>query len=101
MLIKFLKKIFCKYRRFYFQRDFMHFSPSSGVGSIGYGDNCIVQGKEHIYFGDNSWFGIGTELLAYGSKKWETILSIGNMVHAQARTRITCARHIVIGNNVR
>lgn len=96
LILKCLRKL----RRENFVRTFAKFSKTSGIGNIGYGDKCLIQGKKYIEFGEESWFGTGTELLVYGSKKWNTCLKIGNKVHAQCRTRITCAKGIKIGNNV-
>ena len=90
-----LIKIIRKFRRKCFANGFGNFPNSSGVGSIGCGDGCVVENKKYIYFGEKSWFGLGTELLVYSGK-----LEIGSGVHAQCRTRITCAKNVKIGDNV-
>lgn len=94
-MLNLLLKISRKIRRMRFAKGFGSFPNSSGIGSIGCGDGCVVEDKKYIYFGGNSWFGRGTELLAYSGK-----IDVGSGVHAQCRTRITCAKTVKIGDNV-
>ena len=65
MIIRWLRKI----RRDKFIKTFAEFSKTSGIGSIGCGDRCFIEGRKYIELGEQGWFGVGTELLVYGSKK--------------------------------
>lgn len=69
----------------------------------GYGNKCIVVGKDRITIGDNSWFGQDSEVIVYHTHFKDELLSkltIGNNVRCTSRCRITCAGHITIENDV-
>lgn len=86
-----------------FLRGFNCCDISSGFGSDGAGKHCSVIGKERISVGVNSFFGEGCELVvlkAHFAQELDAKLIIGNHVRITARGRITCAGHIVIGDDV-
>ena len=104
MTILYLPKKIIKYiKKNRFIRQFKYCARTSGFGNNGYGDGCVVIGKENMYIGENTWFGTGCEVYAYNShlgQKLTSCLSVGNNVRITARCRITCAGETVIGNDV-
>lgn len=102
-IFKLTKKIYYYVKKSRFIAEFKRFDRSSGFGSIGYGDNCKIIGKENMCIGHNTWFGYGCELYAYNTHFFQQLnseLIIGDNVRSTARCRITCAGKITIGNNV-
>ncbi len=83
-----------KIKRKRFQHLFGKFGYS-GIGSIGYGDGCKIEGHKDIYIGDHSWINGPCELFSWGG-----VIRIGNNVHFQPRSRITCGSKIIIGDDV-
>ena len=99
----FIKKVINYIKKSLFIKPFKYCARNSGFGNVGYGDGCIIKGKENISVGDNTRFGSGSEIYAYNShfgQKLSSCLTIGDNVRATARCRITCAGKITIGNNV-
>ena len=92
-----------KIRRRLFTKEFCHIGKGSGFGTKGYGNRCIVIGKDRISIGDNSWFGQDSEVIVYHTHFKDELhskLTIGNNVRCTSRCRITCAGRTTIGNNV-
>lgn len=90
-------------RKKFFIKQFKNCARSSGFGMEGFGKGCVILGKENICIGENSWFGVGSEVVAYNShlgQKLNASLNIGNNVRATSRCRITCAGEIVIEDDV-
>lgn len=96
-------KIYIKLRRRKFVNSFLHFDKSSGMGVLGFGDKCKVNGRMRISVGSDTWISEGVEILVYkpeNSMPDSAALIFGNHVHVQPRCRITCAGNIKIGDYV-
>ena len=96
--MKYLKAVFSKLNRKQFFRDFKSIGKNSGFGDYGTGEDCTIVGKKCIEIGNNSWFRSSAEVIVYSSLK--ATLKVGNNVQVGPRCRVTCAREVIVEDNV-
>ena len=82
-----IKRAFIRIRKAFYKRKFREFHYSSGIGSDGYGGECIIQGSENISVGPDSVIGRQSEIVLiknHFSQTFSPCLLIGKHVRITA-----------------
>ncbi len=103
--MKIITKIKIKLNMKKLKKSFKSFGELSGFGSLGYGNDCHIQGNQYISIGNHSWIGHSSSICVLESKVGGVHqnlpqLSIGDNVKVTSNLKVTCAENIVIEDNV-